>query len=115
MNNKLSTPYLCDRRPALLGKAGLLALAMTIAPLALTTHGVARVQANAANDLLETDDPATEIATDDNGTDATDTSETGTVDSADVDDGIGGDNEDGDNDGGDDGGDGGDGGDGAGD
>src|SRR6266404_1923291 len=96
MNNRLLILHLGSGRAAVLGKTGLLALAMTLAPLALTTHGVVRGQAYAASDLPGTDDPATETGTGakdsvDTGdaTDTTHTSGTGT-DSADSNDEGGG-------------------------
>src|ERR1700756_5035808 len=71
MNNRLLALYLGDRA-AVLGKVGLLALAITLAPLALTANGVVREQAYAASDVPGLDDPATHNAADDNGVDNAD-------------------------------------------
>ncbi len=68
----LSTPLaalLADRRALLLGKAGLLALALTLAPTILPGHSPLSNQAYASNDVPGADDPADHDANDDNGVD----------------------------------------------
>jgi hypothetical protein len=71
-NRLLSIPLaalLADRRALLLGKAGLLALALTLAPTILSGHGLLGDQAFAANDVPGVDDPVGHDANDDNGVD----------------------------------------------
>jgi hypothetical protein len=77
MNNRLLALYLANRRAALLGKAGLLAMAMTLAPLALTANGVVREEAYAASDVPGLDDPATHDTADNNAVDNSDGNDVG--------------------------------------